>query len=146
MIENGVSCFTFKVWCMKMEMCRHFGHSTISHEAAVNLSYFISDPLHSPRPWTQDGRPCIHGNTLFQHHPIGILRQEGVSKTACASRQLKRGGYQITKRYEQIYFPRYLSYGPSNLWTSSLSRGDNDDDEMVITCSRICNPMWFMRS
>lgn len=60
-------------------------------KAAVNLSYFISGLSHSPRPWTQDGRPCIHGNTLFQYHPTGILLQEGVSKIACAPRQLKEG-------------------------------------------------------
>lgn len=64
-----------------------------------------------------------------------------MNEIACAPHQPRRGGPSDDEGYELIYFSYLLLNEPSNLQAPFLRHGDGDDDETVIMCSKICNPM-----
>lgn len=109
----------------------------LSHVAVVNLSDFLIQS----HPLQNHGRPGIHGNTLSQHRNGTHSWQEGMNEIACAPHQPRRGGPSNDEGYELTYFSYLPSNEPSNLQTPFLRYRDGDDDETVIICSRICNPM-----
>lgn len=114
----------------------------LSHVAAVNLSDFLQP--HPSRPWNKMA-DRVSMETLSRS--IGTHSwQEGMNEIACAPRQPRRGGPSDDEGYELTYFSYLPSNEPSNLQAPFLHYGDDDDDETVIMCSRICNLMQFTRS
>lgn len=69
-----------------------------------------------------------------------------MNEIACTPREVRRDGPSDDDGYELTYFSYLPLNEPSNLQAPFLRYGDDDDDETVIMCSRICNPMQFTRS
>lgn len=75
-----------------------------------------------------------------------MARRDEGNCVRVTSTERRGGGPLDDEGYELTYFSYLPSNEPSNLQVPFLRHGDDDDDETVIMCSRICNLMQFTRS